>query len=176
MSDKPCYLKLIVREIANTQKPQKQQNNINILRDVSIGMQLQVGESMVGSPLVALIQTAASNLIHSLSNDIGTLLLAPPSNAANGSCIPFFIAHCSNASSTLSLRFHTDSDSDEGDQETVVIDGVPRDVAWLEENAKDFSLWEKEVTANLTEEISKLDVNLWTDVTATEKGAVSVEM
>ena len=59
---------------------------------------------------------------------------------------------------------HSDDIAEEKEQETVIIDGVPRDAAWLEANAKDFSLWEKEVAANLTEEISKLNVNLWTDV------------
>eukprot|EP01036_Dinobryon_divergens_P033303 gene33303-43058_t len=127
MSDKPCFLNLIVRDVSKNQKSQSNNNN---LRDVSIGMQLQVGESLIGSPLLALIQTAASNLVHSLSNDIGTLLTATPPNTEN---------------------------------DTVVIDGVPRDATWLEQNAKDFGMWEKELSANLTEEISKLNVNLWTD-------------
>ena len=77
MSDKPCFLNLIVRDVSKNQKAQSNNNN---LRDISIGMQLQVGESLIGSPLQALIQTAASNLVHSLSNDIGTLM----TNTANG--------------------------------------------------------------------------------------------
>ena len=78
MSDKPCFLNLIVRDVSNNQKAKakaQNNNNNNNLRDISIGMQLQVGESLVGGPLLALIQTAASNLVHSLSNDIGSLLL-----------------------------------------------------------------------------------------------------
>ena len=63
---------------------------------------------------------------------------------------------------------HLDDSAEEQEQETVIIDGVPRDAAWLEANAKDFSLLEKEVAANLTEEISKLNVNMWAEVKPTD--------
>ena len=68
---------------------------------------------------------------------------------------------------------HLDDSAEEQEQETVIIDGVPRDAAWLEANARDFSLLEKEVATNLTEEISKLNVNLWTDVKPTDAAATA---
>ena len=92
MSDKPCFLNLIVRDVSNNQKAKakaQNNNNNNNLRDISIGMQLQVGESLVGGPLLALIQTAASNLVHSLSNDIGSLLLDTTPYTGNGT-IPLY--------------------------------------------------------------------------------------
>ena len=74
---------------------------------------------------------------------------------------------------SIHTYIHLDDSAEEQEQETVIIDGVPRDAAWLEANAKDFSLLEKEVAANLTEEISKLNVNLWTDVKPTDTAAAT---
>ena len=37
-----------------------------------------------------------------------------------------------------------DDNVEEQEQETVIVDGVPRDAAWLEANAKDFLQLEKE--------------------------------
>jgi len=90
MSDKPCYLKLIARETSNACAVESRNN---ALRDISISMQLQMGDSLVDSPVQALIQTAASNLVHSLSNDIGTLLLPTPPHAAHGTQLPHLLAN-----------------------------------------------------------------------------------
>jgi hypothetical protein len=88
MADKPCYLKLVVRETSNVR------SKSDALRDISISMQLQMGDSLVGSPVQALIQTAASNLVHSLSNDIGTLLLPTPPHAVHGTHPHLHMGNC----------------------------------------------------------------------------------
>ena len=168
--DKSCYLRIIATEQISEQNSKDSRSKFS---DITLNMQLEVEESIIGSPLESLLRTASYSFVSSLTNEIGTLLVSPPESSNQNQPQNVVLAY---EEETILKDKKTEIIGNENENETeneieieeiddeseasVKVGGVDRDIPWLEANARDFSQYESELKANLTREISKL--NIWT--------------